>query len=442
MPLFGLSKSSVSKMETKRNVEGLIKALAYTQDHYVRLAAAEALGNIGDARAVDALFVALDDKESFVRWGAANALEKIGGDSVVTGMIKVLHRKWFSETKQRAVRILANIGSEQAIDGLIFALKDEDKNVRTVAAEALQKTSPNSSSSNKIVEALNAYNESLRRAALNARMAAIHEAISFLKDQSGNMRIAALKALDRMGELYDVSVVEALLANANKIRFVEEEQLFSKVLLSNVNIRAENTLVNYLKCDSNAANMAALGLKKLGKDSVLRAFPQLLESFEQHLDGAPNVHSALVMSGKPEAVDALLKDLFTIGTRYSVSSRSLEQAKKDLTNTLLSLNVLYSSSLTYSVVQYTVAASDMGSEADKAVTSLCEINSPVTSNILHIIANRRSITVEVDVGCGPAERREISFENQREQAKNELKRRGNPPYQLDAYSKSSQPSGS
>lgn len=59
MPLFGWSISDVEKMKAKRDVSGLIKALSYKKDAAVRVRAASSLGEIGDARAVDALTVAL-----------------------------------------------------------------------------------------------------------------------------------------------------------------------------------------------------------------------------------------------------------------------------------------------------------------------------------------------------------------------------------------------
>ena len=51
--LRGLLKPNVAKMHSKIDVRGLIKALHY-KESAVRQAAAEALGKIGDAGAVDA----------------------------------------------------------------------------------------------------------------------------------------------------------------------------------------------------------------------------------------------------------------------------------------------------------------------------------------------------------------------------------------------------
>lgn len=57
--------------------EALLKALT-DSDLDLRLAAAEALGRIGDARLIGALVTALEDADPWVRQAAARALEKMG----------------------------------------------------------------------------------------------------------------------------------------------------------------------------------------------------------------------------------------------------------------------------------------------------------------------------------------------------------------------------
>jgi HEAT repeat protein len=76
MPLFG--PPNVEKLKAKRDAPGLIKALGYQKDGHVREAAAEALGQIRDARAVEPLIAALKDPYANVRKAAAEALEALG----------------------------------------------------------------------------------------------------------------------------------------------------------------------------------------------------------------------------------------------------------------------------------------------------------------------------------------------------------------------------
>ena len=78
--LFG--RPDVAKLAAKQDVPGLIKALGYPKDSSVRVAAAQALGQIGDARVLEPLAAALKDSEWIVRDAAAKALEKIGAPAV------------------------------------------------------------------------------------------------------------------------------------------------------------------------------------------------------------------------------------------------------------------------------------------------------------------------------------------------------------------------
>lgn len=62
-----------------KNVRGLIKALRYKKDEYVRARAAEALGELGGSAATEALVLRLtEDDESYVKSCAARALDKLG----------------------------------------------------------------------------------------------------------------------------------------------------------------------------------------------------------------------------------------------------------------------------------------------------------------------------------------------------------------------------
>jgi len=105
MPLF--SPPNIEQMKAKRDITGLIKALGYQKDKSVRMSATMALGQIGDARAVDSLIAALKDENSNVRGNIADALGKIG--------------------------------DKRAVVPLIFALKDKDYGVRRAAVDALGK---------------------------------------------------------------------------------------------------------------------------------------------------------------------------------------------------------------------------------------------------------------------------------------------------------------
>jgi len=135
MSLFG--PPDVNKLKAKQNVNGLIKALNYQKDWMVRKAAAEALGEIKDSRAVEPLSAALKDSNEWVRWHAAEALGKIGA-SAVEPLIVALKDRDQKNAHRAVAEALGRIGTP-AVEPLIVALKDRDQNVRCAAAEALGK---------------------------------------------------------------------------------------------------------------------------------------------------------------------------------------------------------------------------------------------------------------------------------------------------------------
>jgi HEAT repeat protein len=109
----------------------LIQTLEDT-DGEVREKAAKALGKMGDARAVGPLFTALHDSKSEVRKKAAKALDKLAwkpGDDSERVRYLIAKKKWAD---------LVTIGAS-AVKPLIQALEDTDSKVRKGAAEALGK---------------------------------------------------------------------------------------------------------------------------------------------------------------------------------------------------------------------------------------------------------------------------------------------------------------
>jgi len=76
-----IKEPNVEKMK-KEDVESLIKVLKFQKEKRIRLEATRALGDIGNVRAIEALIQALMDSEKDVRSTAEEALVKIGEPSV------------------------------------------------------------------------------------------------------------------------------------------------------------------------------------------------------------------------------------------------------------------------------------------------------------------------------------------------------------------------
>lgn len=126
MGLFG--PPNVEKMKAKRDVEGLIKALDYQKEPGIRKAAAAALGQLGDARAVAPLIAALRD--GYLRKTAAEALDHLG---------------WQPTQDENGARYLIVMGEVDkcaaigapAVEPLILALKGGEEKFQEAVMQKL-----------------------------------------------------------------------------------------------------------------------------------------------------------------------------------------------------------------------------------------------------------------------------------------------------------------
>jgi HEAT repeat protein len=153
MPLFG--PPNIAQLEAKRDIQGLIKALAY-KDPAVKIAAADALGPLGDPMAVEPLAVLITDEDPGVRRAAIRALSARGGVRVVEPLIlalqdrdpgvrgvaaQAIYRRMMTDPDQDARRetatALGRIKAADAGDSLLRAMTDPDETVRVAAVRAL-----------------------------------------------------------------------------------------------------------------------------------------------------------------------------------------------------------------------------------------------------------------------------------------------------------------
>lgn len=152
---------NLEKMKAQRDVKGLTKALGYQKESWVRKEAAEALTDIGwrpgqdasgaaywavrrkwdkcieiGAPAVAPLIVALKDSYGYMREGAAQALGQIGDARAVESLSAALKdRDW--DVGNAAAAALVKIGDARAVEPLIAALTDSDSEIRRATASAL-----------------------------------------------------------------------------------------------------------------------------------------------------------------------------------------------------------------------------------------------------------------------------------------------------------------
>lgn len=129
----------LGRTATPDYVESLIDVLLHRNTApIVQGGAAEALGYIGDARAVAPLTLFLTDTNNELREIAVEAMGRIGHPSAVDHVMNVLddENEW---VRRAAVVALGVLGDARAIEPLNAATNDENEVVQEAAAEALRK---------------------------------------------------------------------------------------------------------------------------------------------------------------------------------------------------------------------------------------------------------------------------------------------------------------
>jgi hypothetical protein len=121
----------------KPGVEPLIVGLK-SRDPLVKRQSAEALGEIGDPRAVGPLIHLLSDPDALIRRHAVKALGKIKDPRAVAPLAGVLSdpaQQW--HVRASAAEALGHIGDPRAVEFIVRALMDSHWNVQSESARAL-----------------------------------------------------------------------------------------------------------------------------------------------------------------------------------------------------------------------------------------------------------------------------------------------------------------
>jgi HEAT repeat protein len=240
----GLFGTDVKKLKQSRDVKGLALALK-NRDPKIQYDAAEALGDLGDSRAVEPLITALkNDEFSGVRWKAAEALSKLGSPAV-PALIRALRHE-DDDVRWKAAIALGEIGDPQAVEPLILLLCDEDRFVKSRAALALG---------------------SIGEPAVNPLLRALREG-------DGNLRWGAAIAL---GKIRDPRAVEPLIrALADKYENVRAEAASS---LGAIGKPALGPLLRFLKFSEGPERLEVVtALGELHDTDAIQPLIQMLES--------------------------------------------------------------------------------------------------------------------------------------------------------------------
>lgn len=134
-----IDKEKIDKMENRKDVKGLIKALK-NKDPYIRKSAATALANVGGSQAVDPLINALNDEDKYVIANSSLGLSYIGDPRALEPLIQVMISENRNQyTRDAIIQIIQRnkIKNYQADERLIHLLSNEDYDAKIDASMIL-----------------------------------------------------------------------------------------------------------------------------------------------------------------------------------------------------------------------------------------------------------------------------------------------------------------
>lgn len=207
--------NSLAKIAAEESLPKLLKQ-AKDDDPLLRSRSVEALGNLGDKRAVPLLLDSLrHDPQSSVRWRAAEALGHLKEVSAVDGLLDSLSQETDATVRGRAAEALGYFKQPRVLQSLLNAASsDTFPTVRWRAAESLGYLQDD--------KALAVLRKALRKDVDNAVRWSSAQALGKIKDRSAVEDLAAAlredldpnvrwSAAEALGHLHDDSVVNALL---------------------------------------------------------------------------------------------------------------------------------------------------------------------------------------------------------------------------------------
>lgn len=153
-------KPNIMKLEKKRNVRKLIDAIGYIKDeritirdkvyirwpreNTIRWRAIDALGRIGDVRAVEPLVEFLKytgERDNAIRCKAISALGSIGDERAIEPLLVFLQDtdKLDNTIRYFSIIALGAIGGSKPVEPLCKCLEDSNNRIRVSAAKSLIK---------------------------------------------------------------------------------------------------------------------------------------------------------------------------------------------------------------------------------------------------------------------------------------------------------------
>jgi HEAT repeat protein len=377
----------------------------------LRLAAVRSLEETASAGAVDLLLAVVADQglSPGVRDAATAALGRAGAVAVEPLLRTLADVTASDETRRRAIAALGPIGDPRAV-GPLVALLGEGR-FCVAAARALGRIGDRAALG-PLLDAVGRSDHQLRIAALTALVgiadASVIDRLSALSsDDDSEVRTRAVNVLAHVGPVA-TKVLAAAALDRNRPKDVREAAV--RALGEVGGPDATEALVAALGDERGQVRReAALALHALGDQRAIEPLAREIDSAIRNLflSSGPGYGEAIHTLRRLAPASGLSDDLCTV----------VEQAAGYGT--------------TWGGLDHNIEYVDL-TDSDAAVERLCAIESPITSNVLHLVAAKQDISVTLAL-CNFSKNETIRFGAERARAEAELTRRGNPAYRPTAY---------
>lgn len=484
---------ALGKMKDARTFETLLSALTNCDD-YIGCRAAYYLGKLGDKRAVKSLVSALKSQYKYKRRDAVSALLEIGvaDESVIESLLQVIENEDYEDARSEAAEALGKMGGENEADRVIQIfdkpLKEHfSRNVRDALFKTLALIGKPAVKS--LLKVLNKNDVWYMRSAADIlgeigdkraveplvhAMSHIGNPAAIALDKLGwkpedvFMKVIYFLAKESLDEIEDMgeSAVDPLCQVLNDNNSESEICcLAAKALRKVTNARALESFLPALKSYYNPIRFEAA--EALGVRGFDQAVGPLIEAA---YDKAEEVRSAaidsLVKIGGAKVTEALIREfekgnlqpdirygfargLGMIGDKkvaasvieFIFTSYAHEWLSKfsSFKNLFGDYTHIIDFARTYSTSSKRVGISSYIERYTyeiniDCVEELSKINTPVSSNILHLLVKMKDVHgLPGEEEDGYSRLKSVSFQPIRKLARDELKKRGNPPYDSSAY---------
>lgn len=286
-PRKSVRQNALASLEKSRHksLEVFISALN-NGDKNVRRAAATALGQLNDARAVEHLVATLADRSPQVKEAAAMALGNLGDARAVQPLTAML-RDRNVRVKQAAAVALGKLGDVRAADSLVLVLQDLESQIKKEAGDALRQLG------GEVIEPLRAALQDGDEVARLTATAALGEIWSLpdmvlLGSSSWKARTSGAQAL---GQVRDLRIVEPLVA-ALKDSSENVREAVVKALAQVGDMRAVESLIATLSDRDEGVRQAAI--TALGQLRDVRAVEPLITVLQRYGEDTMSIAFAAI----------------------------------------------------------------------------------------------------------------------------------------------------